>query len=111
MSEPVVLIPTREQVQSLKVGDLALSYWGTWVQVTRIFGQGDDTKGHAYVCFVTESGPTSGSTNSYKEGELVRTAALCQKYSDAELDGMEARARDADQETLMDGRLTRAMLS
>jgi len=72
-------VPTREQVESLKVGDLALGCFGE-SRVTRIFGAGDDIKGRAYVCFYVENGPGSEISGSYKEGELVATMALCAKY-------------------------------
>ena len=89
MSEPQIYIPTRAEIQSLEVGDLAPDCFGQWRLVTRIFGRGHDVKGKAYVCYYTEFGPTSSISNSLKEGEIHRTVALTGKYTSHELDILE----------------------
>jgi hypothetical protein len=93
MSNPILLIPTREQVQSLKVGDLALDCYGHWSKVTSIFAQKDDVNGRAYVCFYTDQGEGSNISGSYKEGELLRTVPLSFAYTSAQLDVIERRMK------------------
>src|SRR5208283_461813 len=90
---PKIYIPTRDEIQSLEVGDLAPDCFGQWRRVTKIYGKGHDVKGKAYICYYTEFGPTSIISNSLKEGEIHRTVALTGKYSSHELDDLENQSK------------------
>jgi hypothetical protein len=81
-------IPSREIIQSLKVGDKALNVWGNWAEVTSIYAQKDNIHGKAFVCFYTKDGSGTISA-SYEEGRIVRTLPLCKNYNSAQLDAME----------------------
>lgn len=76
----LVVIPTREQVQALTVGDLAPDCFGRWAKVTRVYGQQDDMSGKAFVCYYTEFGEHSTVSNSMKEGEVCLTTAASHKW-------------------------------
>jgi hypothetical protein len=91
MSDPQIYIPTRAEIQSLEVGDLAPDCFGQWRRVTKIYGRGDDRNGKAYVCYYTEFGPTSSISNSIKEGEIHRSVALTGKFTSHELDEMKQK--------------------
>jgi hypothetical protein len=94
MNNEIMLIPTREQVEWLKEGDLALNCFGRMVPVVRIAYRGVDINGRAYVGFYTAFGQNGTLSGSYKEGELVRTVPLCSRYTSHELDVIERRARE-----------------
>lgn len=91
MSDPILFLPTRDQVNSLKVGDLALDCFGRWSTVVEITCRRDDIHGRRFVCFYTSFGPTSRISASMKEGELVRTVATTGRYRSVELDAIERR--------------------
>ena len=91
MSEPLIYIPTRDEIQSLELSDLAPDCFGQWMRVTKIFGKGDDRNGKVYVCYYTEFGPTSSISNSLKEGEINRTVDLTAKYTSHEIDVLEKK--------------------
>lgn len=88
----IFLIPTREEIEQLKVGDDALDCFGKWSRVTDIIcGGREDVKGKLFICFytaMTHSGEISGT---YKEGELVRTVSLSSYYNSNELRIIEER--------------------
>jgi len=88
-SSLIILVPTREEVESLQVGNLALDAFGRMSEVTEIFGRGNDIKGRAYVCYYTRFGANGSCSTSMKEGELVRTVATSGRYTSAELDAIE----------------------
>jgi len=89
MNNEIMLIPTREQIEALKVDDLALDCFGRWSRVARISRRGVDAKGRAYVIFYTDLGRYSWISGDYTEGVLVRTLPLSRKYTSAELDRIE----------------------
>jgi hypothetical protein len=97
-----IYIPTRSEIETLKVGDLAPDCFGNWRPVTKINARGDDVKGRAYVCYYTEFGPGASISNSLKEGEVNRTVAVTARYASHELDDLE---KNQSKET---GRLLRA---
>ena len=89
---PALYVPTREEVQSLKVGDLAPDAFGRMSEVTEIFGQKDDINGRAFVCYYTRFGSNGGScSTSMKEGELVRSVAASGRYTSADLIAIERK--------------------
>ena len=87
-NHPIMLIPTREMVENLKVGDLALDCFGSMSPVVEITRRCDDARGRAVVFFYTAlgSGRVSGH---YKEGSLVRTVPLSRLYTSWDLDKLE----------------------
>jgi hypothetical protein len=91
----IILIPTRQQVEALQVGDLALDCFGHLNPVTDIYGRGTDIKGKHYVLFYTRLDDHGSISGGYKEGELVRTVPLCSKYTSAQLDQLEQRILSA----------------
>lgn len=76
----IVERPTREDVQNLKVGDMALNPFGRYAEVKNIFAQKDDINGKAFVCYYTDYGPGSTISNSAKEGEVTPSMAVTSKY-------------------------------
>lgn len=89
-----LFMPTWEQVTNLKVGDLAPDYAGRMMPVVEIFGQGTDVVGRAYVCYYTASPTGNGSSsNSMKEGELLRSMVTSGYYTSAQLNEIERRMR------------------
>jgi hypothetical protein len=89
MPEPQIYIPTRDEIEALKEGDLAPDCFGNWRRVTRISARGDDVNGKAYICYYTEFGPGASISNSLKEGVINRTVALTGKFTSHELDILE----------------------
>lgn len=83
------VIPTRDQVASLKVGDLALDCFGKMSRVTRIVCCKEDIHGKLFVIYYTQLGTTSSISGSYKEGELVRTVQLSNEHTSSELCAIE----------------------
>lgn len=93
--EPVgYYMPTREEVEGLKVGDLAPDCFGRWRTVQSIHAQTDDMRGRAFVCYVTASPSGNGGTsNSLKEAELLRSLEVTRLHTSAECDRIEAAMR------------------
>ena len=87
--DPQIYIPTRAEIQSMEVGELAPDCFGHWRRVTKVYAKGHDVNGKAYVCYYTEFGPEASISNSLKEGEINRTVALTGKFTSHELDLME----------------------
>jgi hypothetical protein len=88
--------PSRKYVESLKVGDLAVNPYGRLSKVVKITFRGDDTNGRAYVGVELENGEFSTITNSYKQGELVRTLALSAQFTSTQCDEIEAKRPEDD---------------
>jgi len=88
--------PSRQYIESLKVGDLAVNPYGRLSKVVKITFRGDDTKGRAYVGVELENGEFSTITNSYKQGELVSTLALSAQFTSAQCDEIEAKRPEDD---------------
>lgn len=78
-------MPTRAQIEDLKVGDIAFDGFGHKRKVTKITARGFDIKGKRYVCFYTEFGDYSSMSQSYKENELLLTTQLCANHTSVEL--------------------------
>lgn len=87
-------MPTWEQVTSLKVGDLAPDYAGRLMPVVEIHAQHNDVAGRAFVCYyVASAGGNGSSSNSMKEGELMRSVVTSARYTSAQLDQIERQMR------------------
>lgn len=83
-------VPTRKEVEAVKVGSMAPNCFGEMAEVKEVFGRGDDINGKAYVCYYTYFGKDGGSiSNSLKEDELLRSVAACRNYTSWELDEIE----------------------
>jgi len=92
---PEIYIPTRSEIEALTEGDLAPDCFGNWRRVTKVYANGADVNGRAYICYYTEFGPTSSISNSLKEGEINRTVALTGEYTSHDLDILEEEHRNA----------------
>lgn len=73
-------IPTREEIQNIKVGSEVINCFGKPATVTEVYAQKDDIHGKAFVCFYSDDKGFVVS-GSMKEGELVSTVALSGKYT------------------------------
>ena len=90
---PPTIMPTREDIMDLRVGDKAMDCFGNMAEITSIFaGPRKNDKGRYFVCFYTKFGDNGEMSGSYVENEILRTVPLCQKYTSAEIDKMEQRA-------------------
>ena len=90
--KPLLIVPTREEVENLQVGDYAIDALGRMRRVASIAYRGTDINGRVYVGYTTEFGKDGSTmTNSMKEGQLVRTVAASVRYTSAELDAIERR--------------------
>lgn len=76
----LVVKPTRDDILSLQVGDLAPTCFGTMARVVDIFGRGDDVHGRAYVCYYTEWGTNARLSHSLSEDEIVPTVPLTARF-------------------------------
>lgn len=88
-------MPSKEDVESLKVGDQAPDCFGKMARVTSIYHLGNDISDRRFVCYyaamneqdTAENG--CGCSMSMKEDELVRTVALTGIFTSAECDQLE----------------------
>lgn len=80
MTKVYVYKPTQDDAEDLKVGDMALDPFGNWNEVVEITYRGIDIHGKAYVGFYTKHGENGSVSNSYKDGEVVMTMPVCQKF-------------------------------
>ena len=68
----MLYIPTRTDIESLTVGDMAMDCFGHMRPVAEVNFRGIDLRGKAYVDFRLDFGPHSTITQIYREDELVR---------------------------------------
>lgn len=80
-------IPTRKEIETLAIGDLALDSFGNMAEVVEICARREDINNTLFVCYYTRCSETSQCSMSMKAGELVRHAGL--KYTSHELDRIE----------------------
>ena len=83
--------PTRSELETLKVGDYAVSRFGQIAEVVSVETRAEDQYGRLYVVYCT---PTlGGKTISVlrQQDTLTRTTAVRASYTPAELDAIEAR--------------------
>ena len=83
-------IPTKAEIESLAIGDIALDSFGKMAEVVEISYRGTDVHGKVYVGFYTRLSESAKVSHSYKEGRLVRTVATSREYTSRELDAIEA---------------------
>lgn len=82
-------LPTRKDIEAIKVGDLALDCWGHMRRVTQITARREDIHGKLFCCYYTDMGNNSSCSMSQKEDELTRTVGVCCKFKSRELDNIE----------------------
>lgn len=87
-----VYFPTREDVQGLKLGDLAPNVFGKLARVTSISVQCDDVNGKAFACYAVQWGEHWTMTNSIKQDEIFRTVNLSLHFRSVEIDVAERLA-------------------
>lgn len=98
------IIPSKEDVINLSVGDYVLDTWGrNQAKVVDIYGYGLTPDGKEWVCFHQQFGPHSTISNDRVEDRLQRTVALTCRFTSHQLDDLEAemlangeRERDVD---------------
>ena len=85
-------IPSRNEIETLKVGDMAPNAWGRRAEVVEVTCRKQDIKGRLFVCYYTKDAPdsTSRTSNSMKEGELLRTVGASFVFNSNELRAVEA---------------------
>lgn len=87
-------IPTRQEIEDLKVGDEALGISG-WGRVKEIFARDTDINGKKFVCTYLEYPSGLVMSQSLKEGELIRTGAVTSKHTSAEVQEIEDNMNEA----------------
>lgn len=80
----LITCPTREDVEALKVGDLAPNCFGGMAIVKEITYRGVNLKGKAYVGYYAAFGDNNGSiSGSLIENQTVSTVPLINRYHQA----------------------------
>lgn len=80
----LVTRPTREDIESLQIGDLAPDCFGKMSPVTSIIFRGTNVHGKAFVGFYTEYGENNGAiSGSMTEDETVSTVQITQAFKQA----------------------------
>ena len=83
-------IPTRQEIQSFQIGDLAPnSLSKTWQPITEIYARKQDVNGKWFICYYTKFGENSTISHSLKENELDRSVSLISNHTSHELDEIE----------------------
>lgn len=86
----ICLVPTREQVEQLQVGDEAPDCFGKMRKVVNVYHRSyQPTSGLQYVLYNTEFGPNSRITGDLTENTLLRTIALTRLFNSRQLDDIE----------------------
>jgi hypothetical protein len=101
---PEIYMPTREDIEALKVGDVAPYAFGQG-KVASISCRREDMYGRLYVLYYVHRSPTSQMSASMKEGEIVRSLAATREHTSAELRDIEraVRAERGDFRGCVDG--------
>ena len=82
----LVVKPTRENIENLKIGDYAPHCFGAWGKVNSITFRGNDIHGKAYVGYYVQwHGEDSSISQSIKEDEIVATIPVTRKWNQAQL--------------------------
>lgn len=91
LNTPEIIMPTRKNIEDLKVGDVAPFVFGE-SKVVEIHARREDVNGRLFVCYYVEWGANGGRMSaSMKEGEIVRTLAVTNAYTSSEIHDLEAR--------------------
>lgn len=84
----IIDFPTREAIETLRVGDQAIDAWGHMAEVTRISCRREDLEGRLFVCYYTKTDIGSMSM-SRKQDRVTRTVALSNVHTSAQIDALE----------------------
>ena len=83
---PVYLLPTKDQIERLQVGDTAINAYGGFTKVVEVFARGVDVHGKAFCCYYTQDEDSDTKTSmSMHEGQLCRTLRICSLHTASEL--------------------------
>ncbi len=86
----MLYIPTRLDIESLSVGDMAMDCFGKVSQVSQITHRGITLSGKAFILYYTASPTGNGQISmSMKEDELVRHVGTSAKFTSRQLDDIE----------------------
>lgn len=73
----LLYMPSREDIENVQVGDLAIDCFGRFSKVVEITCRKNDICGKLFVHYYTEFGPNNGRISmSMKEDEIVRHANI-----------------------------------
>ena len=64
---------------------MALDCFGNKKEIVEIYGRGIDIHGKAYICYYTKFTDNSKISHSMKEGEVVPTVEITQRWHQARL--------------------------
>jgi hypothetical protein len=78
--------PSRKDIESLKLGDLAPNAFGKLARVVAITNRREDVSGKLFACYTVEGGERSTITNLMKENEVIRTIDLHSYFKSVEID-------------------------
>lgn len=81
--------PTTNEIEMLRVGDMAPDAFGGVSQVVDITYRGIDVHGRAYVGYYVRFSDTSKMSGSMKAGEVVRSVQVCRFHTSAEIDQLD----------------------
>lgn len=84
-----IKLPTRAEIEALKVGDQAPDCFGRMAKVTDILYRGIDTKDRYFVGYYTKHGDNGKISMSMKEGCIARTVGFTVRYTSAQIDALE----------------------
>ena len=82
-------MPTKADIENLKVGDLAPASFGPSKKVIEIIYRGTDVNGKAYVGYYVELSPTSSLSHSLQQDRISRDLSTTKAFSSHELDLIE----------------------
>jgi hypothetical protein len=78
--------PSRKDIESLKLGDLAPNAFGKLARVVAITNRREDVSGKLFACYTVEGGERSTTTNLMKENEVIGTIDLHSYFKSVEID-------------------------
>ncbi len=85
----MLYIPTLHDIESLKVGDMAMDCFGKTNEVIRIEHKGKDINGKLFVCYHTYFSHATTISMSMKEDELVRHVGTSKYFNSWQLDDID----------------------
>ncbi len=84
INQVLVTNPTRDDINSLQVDDLAPDCFGKMARVTSITYHGTNVHGKAFIGYYTEFGDNNGAiSGSMTEDEIVATVQISQTFKQA----------------------------
>ena len=83
--------PTREDVETLQVGDLAPDCFGGMSEVTEICYRVVNPQGRLVVGYYAKTKEGMTHSMSLEESRIVRSLQVCKAFTSAEIDQLEKR--------------------